>query len=183
MKAIELAKKILSNRDFQELLDALRLLNQKNDKRVYNLYADILGDFISLYSYDEFVDFSNELTINETIFIFGFLWMKKHCIQIGGYEEEVQGMINSFAESKVTNIGFTRLALSGTDIFTDFDGEDNFMDYVAQLNQEISSFGKEIIVFFNDTYSACSFCMLILDADIVKTIMSEWDDDTMIIHK
>jgi len=181
MNTKELAKELLNEQDYQELTDALQMLDDRKYKDIYNLYASILSEFASLYSYYELRDFLKGTTLSESLFIFGFLWQKKQCIQIGGYEESIQDKINLFIDSKAHCIESSTFAAAN--IFTDFDGEDNFMDYIAQLNLLVSAFGLEIVVFFNDLYSACSFYIIVIDADIAETVRNNWKDDDIIIHR
>ena len=181
MNAKELAKELLNEQDYQELTDVLKILSDRKYKDLYNTYASVLSEFAFVRSYSEFSDFLKGTTLNESLFVFGFLWHKKLCMQIGGYEENIQDRINLFIDNKAHCIESSMFA--SANIFTDFDGEDNFMDYIAQLNLLVSALGMEIVVFFNDLYSACSFYIIVIDADIVETVRNNWKDDDIIIHR
>jgi len=181
MNTKELAKELLNEQDYQELIDALQMLSDRKHKDIYDTYASVLSEFASLYSYSELSDFIKGTMLNESLFIFGFLWQKNQCIQIGGYEERIQDRINLFIDSKAHCMESSTFV--SADIFTDFDGEDNFMDYIAQLNLLVSALGLEIVVFFNDLYSACSFYIIVIDTKIAETVLNNWEDDNIIIHR
>jgi len=180
MDAKDLAKILLDNQDYQELIDALNLLENKKYEEFYKCYANILCDCMLFYSYDDFIDYLSEDVLDESIFVFGFLWLNKKCIIIGGYEERIQRKINLFIESKVDNIDLT--SFSTIDIFTDYDGDDNFMDYISQLNQFIFPLNMKIVVFFDDIYYACAFHILVLNAEIAEIILNSWNDDSIHIE-
>jgi len=181
LNAKELAKELLNEQDYQELIDALKMLSDRKNRDIYNSYASVLSEFASLHSYSEFSDLLKGTMLNESLFVFGFLWHKKICIQIGGYEENIQDRINLFIDSKAHCIESSTFA--SANIFTDFDGEDNFMDYIAQLSLLVSAVDMEIIVFFSDLYSACAFYIIVIDADIAETVLNNWEDDSITIYR
>ena len=177
MNAKLLAKILLSDQDYKELSRALNLLENKKLKEIYNCYSNMLSECLPICSYDDFYDFFSSDVLDESIFVFGFLWLKGECIQIGGYEQEVQLKINLFVKGKISDIDLENF--QAIDIFTDYDGDDNFTEYISQLNGLVSRYNMRIVVLFNDIYCACAYDLFILDTQTAETIMRSWNDDSI----
>lgn len=179
INAIELAKKLLNNIEFDEMNSLIELITKKNYKKFYEKYQFIVNGILNLISYDEFLDFINEsITLNTSVLIFEFLCSKQKCLCVGGYEEQLQRKIESFSNLKFYIKDFSLAdKLTDINVFTDFDGIDNFRQYISDLNIMVEPLNLKFVVFFNDLYSGCTYHLFILDKDFVQVLISEWNDD------
>ncbi|MCL2579772.1 MAG: hypothetical protein FWE32_07030 [Oscillospiraceae bacterium] len=174
MNVIELAKELLDKQAFQELNSAIRLLEEKEYENAYHAYGNMINNLVSLSSYSEFIDFFNKSSMNESVFALGFLYEKNKCIEIGGYEQSVQNKIKPFIESH----GFV-LNIHEDEIFTDFDGDDNFQEHLSEINQGLKPMGAKLVTFFNDIYYACTYTLFLLNNDFAEVIAQRWSDETV----
>jgi len=183
MNAKDLGKELLGSQDYQEIETALELLENEEYEKIYDYYGDVINELILVNSNDEFLDFINSEVLNESIFIFGLLIKKNECVQIGGYEEQVQKKINLFISEKLDNIDLVDDIITNINIFTDYDGEDNFQEYVKEINQKLNTIDMEIVVLFNDIYSACCYSLLLLNKELASELLSKWDDNSICIQE
>lgn len=140
-----------------------------------------IEDMISVNSYLDFLDFIDFLEVeklNKTIFMCTWMENNGKCIELGGYEENLQNKIVNFLTQKLHS------AVSidtGTEeeIFSDYDGEDNFRDYIRNLNAQLSVLDMQLILFFNDVYVQCSYFLFLVDRETAARITKEWDDSDL----
>ena len=72
------SQKILLGKEYEELREALQLLENKEYHSLYERYNDIINEMLLVYSYKEFLDFLNEQMLNRSLFIFGFLIKRRN---------------------------------------------------------------------------------------------------------
>ncbi|MDR0524533.1 MAG: hypothetical protein LBG90_01505 [Spirochaetaceae bacterium] len=173
-----LAKKLLDAQEYAELTKAIKLLENNNFEIFYNNYSNILETLFFVHSYEAFMDFIEENeTVKANIFILGFLAKKNKCIEIGGYECELERRIKQFIAEKNTNELNNNINQLHENVYTDYDGEDNFREYISKLNGILIHYKLKIVIFFNDLYCVCAYNLFLLDISFVDHIINEWQDD------
>jgi hypothetical protein len=138
------------------------------------LHGDVIEELTFSTSYDDFLDFINEGALSKGLFILGFLHKKNKCMQVGGYERNLQGRITTFISNKVDNVDLS--GFENEEVFSDYDGDDNFVEYIERINARLQLSNMTIVVFFNDVYSACTYHIFIVEARLYKKILCEWKD-------
>ena len=172
-----LAKKLLNPQEYTELTSAIKLLENNNFQILYNNYSNILESLFFVQSYNEFMDFIKEnKTIKKNIFILGFLTKKKKCIEIGGYENKLEKKIKQFIAEKNNKLNNSINQLN-KNVYTDYDGEDNFFEYISNLNDILVNYKLKTVIFFNDVYCACTYNVFLLDISFLDNIVNEWQDN------
>jgi hypothetical protein len=173
-----LAKELLDAQEYAELTNAIKLLENNNIEMFYNNYSNILETLFFVQSYEEFMDFIEENeTIKTNILILGFLAKKNKCIEIGGYEDKLEKRIKQFIGKINNNELNNNINQLNENVYTDYDGEDNFSEYISKLNDILIHYKLKMIIFFNDVYCACAYNLFLLDVSFVKNIVNEWQDD------
>ena len=153
MNAKELSKKLLTPQEYKELCVALQMFKDKKYSEVYKAYEKIFSDIALMDSYDNFMNYTGKGgEIKENIFTFGFLQYKNVCLGIGGFDEKIQKRLYPFIRGKIKDVDIIKEICPQIDLFTDYDGDDNFFEYVFEVNSKLKSINMGIIVFFDDTY-------------------------------
>ncbi len=184
MNIKQLAKKILSDSEYKELLNAIKLMENQEIEYLYNQYEGMIGRTIFIHSYEDFKDFIRENnTIEQNIFILGFFAEKAQCIEIGGYEENLEIKINQFIVGFSKNIELhTCIAQLSDKVYTDYDDEDNLHEYIIKLNNLLTHYNLKLVLFFNDVYCGCAYHLFLLNNSMANIILHEWrDDDIQIV--
>ena len=173
-----LSKKLLDDQEYAELINAIKLIENNEFQKLYNNYTNLLKELVCVQSYEDFMDFIGEETININIFILCFLTQKNKCIELGGYESDINKKIKQFiCEKSNNNELLDRIKSLDEDVYTDYDGEDNFCKYVSELNDILKQYDLKIVVFFNDEYWACIYNLFLLDVLVGNIVINEWQDD------
>lgn len=180
MTIYELANNILSKEESEELYSAISLQNN-NSEEFYEKYPKLIQDIIFVTSQIEFMDFLNENILNKNIFILEFLCNKNYCINIGGYEKNVDNKIINFLNKKKIKLTNTFIK-NNTNIDTDIDDNDNFKDYLFMLSKELNCLDFGICVLFNDVYCAGVYTLLIYSKKFNTTIFHELEDNDISIY-
>lgn len=181
--AFELAKKILDKRKYEELYFSLARIEASDQEDVYNSNKEIFDGMLFINTYDEFADFISDNVIEKSVYIFAFMSCCGSCIEIGGYEEGLQNKIFTFTKQKFKEIGLEMISLPNYEVFTDYDGVDNFMEYLINCNNDLKSFGKEFVIFQNDIYCACMYNLFMFDTNFVLCLDKEWTDSEITLVK
>ena len=182
MKSQSLSKKLLSSHEYQELCVALQMLRNKEYGEVYKIYKKIFSNIASIESYNDLMDYiESGGKIQESIFIFGYLQYKDICLGIGGFEEKIQKRLYPFIKNKIKDVAIIKAISPKIDLFTDYDGDDNFFEYVFELNSKLDSINMGIVVFFDDLYYQCGYHFFILDKVIVKMILKNWKEKDILL--
>ena len=180
MNAMKLAKILLDKQDELELTETLDLLRDQYYDEIYDRYEEIFHECLQLYSFDEFLDIViYDEVLDESVFTFGFLWLKKISLYIGGYQNNLQSKINAFVKKMVPDIDLE--SLPSADIYTDLDGTDNFMEYMTQLDELISPYDQKILMVYEDLYCVGAFHIFILKPEMVQDIRYHWYDKNLYI--
>lgn len=171
----KLAKEILSDEEINNINTLWRSLENKEYEVFYNINKNIICEMLLVNSYSDFLDFLEDEKINKTIFMCA--WMEKNgkCIGIGGYEENIENKIILFLKRKINSITFLD-TVTREKIFTDFDDEDNFKDYIRKINLHLVTQNLQFVLFFNDIYVQCSYYLFLFDNKITNSIIKGWNN-------
>ena len=158
------------------------LRNNRYDE-VYKTYKKIFSNIASIESYDDLVDYiENCGMIQENIFIFGYLQYKNICFGIGGFENKIQKRLYPFIKDKIKDADIIKTIFPKIDLFTDYDGDDNFFEYVFEMNSKLESINMGIVVFFDDIYYQCGYHLFIVDKEIEKLILRNWKEKDILLR-
>lgn len=174
----KLSKEILSAEDVKNINDSWMMLINKEYEMFYNKNKYIIDDMLLVDSYLDFLDFLDFIKpkeLNKTIFVCAWMEKNEKSIGIGGYEQNIQNKVISYLTNKVDSIEFLN-AITNEKIFTDFDGEDNFRDYLIKINVQLAAQDMQFILFFNDIYVQCTYSLFLLNIKLANQITKEWDD-------
>lgn len=194
MNAEGLARKLLSEPEYREMSRALELLKARQYEILYNGYGDTINAMLLVDSYDEFVDWLNdseasaeEAAFRAEEFIVSFLRTSGKGADVGGWEGGLQDKLGALLKAvrSDSSEGGTGGDLSlqpcirtllEQEIFTDFDGEDNFRDCVLQLNELLDPFGLKLVVFFSDNYWAAGYFIILVARGFAEGVLKDWSD-------
>ena len=84
MNVLSLAELLLSPEGKNEMQNSVQMLQVKDFSGFYNKNQDIVRNLLFLESVDEFLDFSNDNSLDIECFYAAFLGAKGYGIQIGG---------------------------------------------------------------------------------------------------
>ena len=179
-----LSKELLNNHEYTELIEAINLIKNNDFNELFNNYSNVISETVFTKSYEEFMDFIQENTFEINIFILEFLTIKNKCIGIGGYENNIGSKIKQFIFKNNPELKDS-INFLDENIFTDYDGEDNFYNYIYLLNKILRQHNLQIILFFNNVYCACAYNLFLLRDTVADGITKEWQDNCiqMILSK
>lgn len=172
----KLAQEILSAEEIKNVDDSWRLLENEGYEAFFDTNIDIISEILFLDSYSDFLVFLKEGELNRTIFMCAWMEKNEKCIEIGGYEDNIQNKVVSYLAQKIDSAEFLDTITGGKEIFSDFDGEDNFKDYIRNINVQLVDQGMQFILFFNDIYVQCSYYLFLFDRTMANKLTKEWDD-------
>jgi len=182
MNAKGLSKILLSSQDYQELCVALQMLENKNYCKLYKTYEKVFSSVFLINSCDDLMDFIEDGgIIQENIFIFGYLQYKNVCLGIGGFDKKIQKRLYSFIKNKIKDVDIIKDITPKIDLFTDYDGDDNFHEYVFEMNKILYSKNMQIVVFFDDINYQCGFHFFIFDIKIAVRVLKNWKEKDIIL--
>lgn len=176
MDVKSLVQDLLSAEEFDHINEAYKLLEDEEYEAFFNTHKDIISEILMLDTYLDFMDFLEEEHLNKAVFLIKCMEKRGLCIEIGGYEWEIQDIVADFLKWKFNSVEWID-SITGEEVFTDFDGEDNFIEFIRNVNEQIKSYGMQMILFFQDVYVQCAYSLVLVDIDMADKVTKEWDDE------
>lgn len=182
MNASGLAELLLSPEEKNELRKSERMLWEKDLAGFYHENQSILRNILFIESLDEFLDFSDENTLDPECLSAAFLCAKGHGIQVGGYEDDLTQPLTEYFRAKGIDEPKVFEIIDGGRICTDCGDQDNFKDSLTAINQVLAPHGKRVIVFEDFVYCDCEYTVLVVDSALADEVIAAWQSDSFEIY-
>ena len=182
MNASSLAELLLSPEEKNEMQNSVQMLQARDFTRFYDSNQSIVRNILFIESVDEFLDFSNENTLDIECFCATFLCAKGYGIQVGGYEDDLTHPLTEFFKDKGIDDPKVFEIISSEKIYTDCSDYDNFKKTLTAINQVLSPHGVRVIVLEDFVYCDCEYTVLIVDNALADKVASLWQSDSFEIY-
>lgn len=182
MNASNLAELLLSSEGKNEMQKSVQMLQSKDFTGFYNKNQSILRNILFVESIDEFLDFSNENTLDPECFCAAFLCAKGYGVQVGGYEDDLTRPLTEYFKAKGIDNPKVFEIINGEKIYTDCGDHDNFKKSMTAINQVLASHGMRVIVFEDFVYCDCEYTVLVVDNALADKVISVWQSDSFEIY-
>ena len=182
MDASSLAELLLSPEEKDEMQGSVQMLQAKDFSGFYEKNQDIVRNILFLESVDEFLDFSNENSLDTECFCAAFLCAKGHGIQVGGYEDDLTCPLTEFLGAKGIEDPRVFEIINNEKIYTDCGDYDNFKKSLTEINQVLAPCGMRVIVFEDFVYCDWEYTVLMVDSALADKLISSWKSDSFEIY-
>ena len=182
MNASSLAELLLSPEEKNEMQNSMQMLQARNYSGFYDNNQSIVRNILFIESVDEFLDFSNENSLDIECFCVAFLCAKGYGIQVGGYEDDLTHPLTEFFKAKGIDDPKVFEIISSEKIYTDCSDYDNFKKTLTAINQVLSPHGVRVIVLEDFVYCDCEYTVLIVDNALADKVASLWQSDSFEIY-
>ena len=182
MNALSLAELLLSSEEKNEMQNSVQMLQVKNFSEFYDSNQSIVRNILFIESVDEFLDFSNENSLDIECFCVAFLCAKGYGIQVGGYEDDLTHPLTEFFKAKGIDDPKVFGIINSEKIYTDCSDYDNFKESLTAINQVLSPHGVRVIVFEDYVYCDCEYTVLIVDNALADKLSAAWQSDSFEIY-
>ncbi len=182
MDVVDLAERLLSLEEKEELQNAVRLLEDRDLSAFYEKNRSIVRDMLFIEELDEFLDFSSKDLLDTECFCAAFMCAKGYGIQVGGYEDDLTQALTDFFKAKVPDQPAVFAVIGQEKIYTDCSGYDTFKRSLAAIDQIIAPYGERVIVLADSMYCDCLYTVLLLDAPLAEEVTTAWQSDTFEIY-
>lgn len=182
MNVSGLAELLLSPEEKNEMQDSVQMLQEKNFSGFYDKNQNIVRSILFMESVDEFLDFSNENSLDIECFSAAFLCTKGYGIQVGGYEDDLTHPLTAFFKAKGIDYPEVFEIINHEKIYTDCGDYDNFKKSLTEINQVLGPHGVRVIVFEDFIYCDCEYTVLIVDNSLADKLASLWQSDNFEIY-
>lgn len=182
MNISSLAELLLSPEEKIEMQNSMQMLEAKKFSEFYETNQSIVRNILFLESADEFLDFSNENSLDIECFCAAFLCVKGYGIQIGGYEDDLTQTLTAFFRAKKFDNPKIFEIINSEKIYTDCSDYDNFKKSITAINSVLDPYGIRVIVFEDFVYCDCEYTVLIVDNAIADRLTSSWQSDSFEVY-
>ena len=182
MSVLSLAELLLSPEEKNEMQNSVQMLQAKDISGFYDKNKSIVRNILFIESVDEFLDFSNENSLDIECFCAAYLCAKGYGIQIGGYEDDLTHSLTEFFKAKGIDDPKVFEIINSERIYTDCSDYDNFKKSLSAINQVLGSYGIRIIVFEDFVYCDCEYTVLIVDNALADKLISLWQSNSFEIY-
>lgn len=182
MNILSLAELLVSPEEKNEMQNSVQMLQEKDFSRFYDKNQDIVRNILFLESVDEFLDFSNDNSLDIECFCAAFLCAKGYGIQIGGYEDDLTQILTEFFKNKGIDDSKVFEIINSEKIYTDCSDYDNFKESMTAINQVLAPHGVRVIVFEDFVYCDCEYTVLIVNNALADKLTSLWQSDNFEIY-
>lgn len=182
MDISSLAELLLSPEEKIEMQNSMQMLEAKNFSEFYGINQSIVRNMLFLENADEFLDFSNENSLDLECFCVAFLCAKGYGIQVGGYEDDLTQPLTVFFRAKKFDDPRIFEIINSEKIYTDCSDYDNFKKSITAINSVLDSYGIRIIVFEDCVYCDCEYTVLIVNNAIADRLTTSWQSDSFKVY-
>ena len=182
MNALKLAELLLSPEEKNEMHISIQMLQAKDFYGFYDKNKDIVRSILFIESADEFLDFSNENSLDIECFCAAFLCAKGYGTQVGGYEDDLTHTLTEFFKVKGIDNPEVFEIIDSEKIYTDCGDYDNFKEALTAINQVLGTQGVRVIVFEDFVYCDCEYTVFIVDNAFADRLTSLWQSDRFEIY-
>ena len=182
MNISNLAELLLSPEEKIEMQNSVQMLETRKFSEFYRINQNIVRSILFIESVDEFLDFSNENTLDIECFCAAFLCAKGYGVQVGGYEDDLTQALTSFFKTKKFDNPTIFEIINSEKIYTDCSDYDNFKKSMTAINSVLDSYGVRVIVFEDFVYCDCEYTMLLVDNDMADRLTSSWQSDNFEVY-
>ena len=182
MNISNLAELLLSPEEKIEMQNSVQMLETRKFSEFYRINQNIVRSILFIESVDEFLDFSNENTLDIECFCAAFLCAKGYGVQVGGYEDDLTQALTSFFKTKKFDNPAIFEIINSEKIYTDCSDYDNFKKSMTAINSVLDSYGVRVIVFEDFVYCDCEYTMLLVDNDMADRLTSSWQSDNFEVY-
>ena len=182
MNASSLAELLLSPEEKNEMQNSVQMLQAKDFTGFYDKNQSIVGSILFMESVDEFLDFSNENSLDWECFCAAFLCAKGYGLQVGGYEDDLTQPLTAFFKARGIDCPEVSEIIGSEKIYTDCGDYDNFKESLTAINEVLSPHGMRIIVLEDFVYCDCEYTVLIVDNALADKLISSWQSDSFEIY-
>ena len=182
MSVLSLAELLLSPEEKNEMQNSVQMLQAKDISGFYDKNQSIVCNILFIESVDEFLDFSNENSLDIECFCAAFLCAKGYGIQVGGYEDDLTHSLTEFFKAKGIDDPKVFEIINSEKIYTDCNDYDNFKKSLTAINQVLSPHGVRVIVVEDFVYCDCEYTVLIVDNALADKMASLWQSDSFEIY-
>ena len=182
MNISNLAELLLSPEEKIEMQNSVQMLETRKFSEFYRINQNIVRSILFIESVDEFLDFSNENTLDIECFCAAFLCAKGYGVQVGGYEDDLTQALTSFFKTKKFDNPAIFEIINSEKIYTDCSDYDNFKKSMTAINSVFDPDGVRVIVFEDFVYCDCEYTMLLVDNDMADRLTSSWQSDNFEVY-
>lgn len=177
-----LAHSLLTEKEENELQNALQLLDNKEYSAFYKENKKTIGNILFLNDLDEFLDFVSEEDLDIECFCFAYLCHKQYGISLGGYEDDVRPALTSFLNGKGINSLELQTFIAKERIYTECDDVDNFKSSICAVNEILKNDGVRLLVFEDGIYCDCEYSLFLVNENLYNDIVKSWESDNFEIY-
>ena len=182
MNVSSLAERLLSPEEKNEMQNSVQMLQAKNFSGFYDNNQSIVRNILFIENADEFLDFSNENSLDLECFCAAFLCAKGYGIQVGGYEDDLTHPLTAFFKAKGIDSPKVFEIINSEKIYTDCSDYDNFKKSLTAMNQILGLHGMRVVVLEDFVYCDCEYTVLIVDNTLADKLTSLWQSDSFEIY-
>ena len=147
MNVSNLAELLLSHEEKKEMQSSVQMLEANDFTGFYDKNQSIIRSILFIENADEFLDFSNENSLDTECFSAAFLCSKGYGIQVGGYEDDLTQPLTEFFKAKGIDYPEVFEIINNEKIYTDCSDYDNFKKSLTAINQVLDPHGLRVMVF------------------------------------
>lgn len=182
MNMLSLAELLLSPEEKEEMQRSAQMLEEGKFSAFYKANENIVRNILFVENSDEFLDFSNENTLELECFCAAFLCAKGYGVQVGGYEDDLTQTLTAFFQAQKWNSPKIFEIINSEKIYTDCGDCDNFKKSMIAINSVLESQGMRVMAFEDFVYCDCEYTLLVADNGIADRLTSSWQSDSFAIY-